>query len=184
MCHKTRMNRAVGRCSARMRQVPAKCFFFHSILESNGRDNRLYKEAKPPRPPRTGRGQSFVLLAPLSHLLSASPALLCMRSVDLSCLVVLPCLALPCLALFFLSLFAAANTPAPHTEAALPSCPPNFKFVHLCAAPTPGRRANAAPSSVDFAQRSKQQQPPAIPAAPVVAFHAQPAAETGLLAGR
>lgn len=50
----------------------------------------------------------------------------------------LPCLAsfacacgffLPCLAL--LPLAAAANTPTRHIEAALPSCPPNFKFVRL-----------------------------------------------------
>lgn len=35
--------RAVGRCSVRMGQAPAKCFFSHSILESNGRENRQYR---------------------------------------------------------------------------------------------------------------------------------------------
>lgn len=126
MCHKTRMNRAVGRCSARMRQVPAKCFFFHSILESSGRDNRLYKEAKPPRP-RTGRGQSFVLLAPLSHLLSASPALLCMRRwiclALLSC-PVLPCPALPCPFFSLFSLLPPTRqhlTPRQHCPVARPT---------------------------------------------------------------
>lgn len=34
MCHRVRMNRSVGRCSVRMRQGPAKCFFFSpSILK-------------------------------------------------------------------------------------------------------------------------------------------------------
>lgn len=55
---------------------------------------------KTPSPAQcTGRGQSFVLLAPLSHLLSAllASSLFYLVQVDLSCLV-LHCLALPCLA--------------------------------------------------------------------------------------
>lgn len=71
--------------------------------------------------PRTGRGQSFVLrfLGP-PFPSSVPPCQLCMRRWICLALSVLP-----------FAVFAAANTPTPHTEAALPSCPPNFKFVRL-----------------------------------------------------
>lgn len=86
------------------------------------------------------RASCFVFLAPLSHLLSALPAL--HVQVDLSCLV---CPALP--------VSAAANTPTLHTHrgstAQLPA------QLQICAPSHPGWRANAAPSSVDFAHRKQ-----------------------------
>lgn len=93
--------------------------------------------------PCTGRGQSFVLrfLGPPfpSSVRLASSA--CAAQVGLSCLV---CLALP--------FFAAANTPTTAHRGSTAQLPAQLQ---ICAPSHPGRRANAAPSSVDFAHRKQ-----------------------------
>lgn len=164
------MNRAVGRCSARIETGPRQVFLFFSpspsILKSNGTGEEIGQGTKTPSPAQcTGRGQSFVLLAPLSHLLSALSAssLFYLVQVDLSCLVLhclaLPCLALSCLASLLLPLLLPP-TRRHHIRTPRQHCPvarPTSKFVRL--PPKQGRRANAAPSPVELQRPSFRSTP-------------------------
>lgn len=138
---KTRMNRAVGRCSVRMRQVPRQVFLFplHPGVERTGEQiieggentpghvHRAWSELHSLGPPFPS---SFRLASSALH-----------AQVDLSCLV------LPCP--FFACCQHANNSYITHrgSTAQLPA-----RLQILCAAAHPGRRANAAQSSVDFAQ--------------------------------
>lgn len=119
MCHRVRMYRAVGRCSARMRQRPRQVFLFPlpSLARSKQRHGRTDRTRlkNTQSSPRTGRGQSFVLLAlaPLSRLLFPTfvrpAAALVFLQEDLSCFVLHADAAAAAAAA------AAANTPTPRT---------------------------------------------------------------------
>lgn len=92
----------------------------------------------------TGRGQSFVLRFlgppfPTSFRLASSA---CAGGFVLPSKVVCP--ALP--------VSAAANTPTLHTPGSTAQLPAQLQ---ICAPSHPGRRANATPSSVDFAHRKQ-----------------------------
>lgn len=137
-------------------------FPFYPQVERHGRTDRIRRKHPSPC---TGRGQSFVLLAPLSHLLSTlSTSKFWTVQVNLSRLV-LPCPVLPLVLL---------PTRRHHTyarrgsTAQLPAQLPNLCASHL------GRRANAPPSPVDF---HKNRATTHSLQRPVVPFHDQPAAE-------
>lgn len=174
---KTRMNRAVGRCSVRMRQVPRQVFLFplHPGVERTGEQiieggentpghvHRAWSELHSLGPPFPS---SFRLASSALH-----------AQVDLSCLV------LPCP--FFACCQHANNTYITHrgSTAQLPA------RLQICAPPPTQAGAQTQHSHLLTLHRSKQQPPPPpppspIPATPVVAFHAQPATGNGLLAGQ
>lgn len=143
MCHKTRMNREVGRCSVRMRQVPRQVFLFplHAGVERTGEQiieggkntpghvHRAWSELRSLGPPFPS---SFRLASSALH-----------AQVDLSCLV-LPCPFFACCQ------HANNSTYLTHrgSTAQLPARP------QICAPPPvqAGAQTQHHPSSVDFAQ--------------------------------
>lgn len=137
MCHKTRMNRAVGRCSVRMRQVPRQVFLFStpSWSRTDGRTDHRRRQNHP-RPCAQGVVRAsfswppFPIFFPPCQLCSA-----CAGGFVLSCLV-LPCPFFACCQ------HANNSTYITHrgSTAQLPA-----RLQILCAAAHPGRRANAAP---------------------------------------
>lgn len=166
------MNRAVGRCSARMRQRPRQVFLFPlpssppGQVQRTARENRQNKAKTTQSSPRTGRGQSFVLLAPpfpsTFPTFSKTSSNFCLLQEDLSCLVLfclvpcaLPVLPLCCYCCCCCCCCQHAES-THHKRTPRQHCPqlPN-QLPNLCTSQQ-GRRANAAPSPVELQRPSSR----------------------------